>query len=183
MTAGGGWLTPASEPMPGLSPLGVRSWDVIQQVARCSGTCCDGVLLGVGLDLPGGLTPEELHESGQASKKGRGWVDRNGKPRFPFRDGDVIADMMVSVGVRPQPSGEPGNYFRCRHHCGASGDCQIYDRRPAMCALHGLRGMCDIPTCTMRVQVNPLVLRDPSVPPQVLPEEPVGWVKQLENEP
>lgn len=170
MTAGGGWVNPDTSPREALTVLGVGCGDVVLQVERCKGECCSKIALGTGWGLEGGLNPDELQAMGDASAGFRDWRDRDGVRRPPVRDGALIADLFESIGEHASPDGSPMNYFRCRRHCLTTGNCGIYDSRPSMCAAHGLRGICDVPTCTMRVQVNPLALRDPLVPPQELSE-------------
>lgn len=166
MTAGGGWVNPDTSPREALTVLRVGYTDVVLQVERCTGDCCSKIALGIGWGLEGGLNPEELQAMGEASAYHSAWRDRNGVERMPVRDGALIAELFESIGMHASPDGEQMNYYRCRQHCRATGNCGIYESRPVMCATHGMRGICDVPTCTMRVQVNPLALRDPLAPPQ-----------------
>lgn len=160
MTAGGGWVSLNGSLCEALTLLHVGYDAVVLQIERCTGACCGKIALGVGWGLEGGLNPEELRVMGRASAELRVWLDRNGVHRMPVRDGAIIAELFESIGEGDAPNGERMNHFRCRQHCRATGDCGIYDRRPSMCSTHGMRGVCDVRGCTMRVQVNPLVVHD-----------------------
>lgn len=162
MTAGGGWVDSCCAPREALTMLRVGSDDVVIQIERCAGDCCSRVALGTNWGLEGGLNPEELRVLGEASAYRATWQDRNGVQRTPVEDGALIAELFESIGVHASPQDKPMNYFRCREHCRTTGNCGIYDDRPQMCARHGMHGICDVPTCTLRVQVNPLALRDPT---------------------
>lgn len=162
MTAGGGWLSPDGKTgMAGLRFLPVRPWDAVFQIERCAGTCCSRIALGVGMGLSGGLNPDELRAMGEASERRQVWEDRDGQLRYPVDGGKLISDMFEHIGFTPSHLGNHMHYYKCRFQCVASGNCEIYGSRPSMCSTHGMDGLCDSLGCTMRVQVNPLVLREP----------------------
>lgn len=94
------------------------------ETSRCTGGCCRS------FPLPLGVTKERLQAD----------------PRS-FEDGEMVADMLVPLG-REEVDGHP--LYTCKHLDYVTGDCTVYDRRPAMCREfpYGLR--CPIVGCTMK---------------------------------
>lgn len=193
MTAGGGWLNMnmgaplgymqealrAKRPVQ-LLPVGYD--DVVVVVSRCTGACCASVGFHTG---SGSLSASDLRRAGRFDRdlaNGRnrnGWRAADGTlSRSSFIDAGRLAQLFRPTEIVRVRTGEEVQHFACRE-LRKNGDCGIYERRPALCSKHGMRGPCDVAGCTMRVQVNPLVVRDPAVPPQE-PREYEGFTKAFE---
>lgn len=87
---------------------------------RCCGDCCRNFPLSASL--------EDLRESVER--------DRAGLEPIPGKnyttDAEIVLDMVIPLGTKPNSQGEPTMYYSCRH-LRENGDCGIYLNRPAVC--------------------------------------------------
>lgn len=113
---------------------------------RCSGHCCRR--------FPLTATYAEIKAAAEKVKAGE--PDR-------YQDSVFIADMLVPLA----PNAEGKEYFTCRHHDAASGNCGVYEQRPRLCREHPFYGrhdeVCNTPGCTLdhvaTLRANPDLVR------------------------
>lgn len=110
---------------------------------RCSGHCCKSFSVDV-VYANGGL---EACRAKHAA----------GDPAWASEEHRVVLDMLIELGegtanpTAPDEEGDFGMFYGCKHHDENSGDCRIYERRPAMCREYPYRGIsCKYKSCTFR---------------------------------
>ena len=137
---------------------------------RCTGHCCEM------FTLP--FSPEELMLSYRAWQRGRnveplrmsGSAQQNGADLFEayarvLVDIHLIAPMVIHLGLFSEPQIEPCHmpdalllndnkfekplhFYTCKHHDPKTGDCTIYDIRPAVCRDYPYGRKCNYRACT-----------------------------------
>ncbi len=89
-------------------------------MSRCTGACCKR--------FPLTATYAEVQAAAEVVKAG-------GRDRY--QDTVFIADMLIPL--KPAPDGK--EFFTCRHHDAASGNCTVYEQRPTLCREHPFYGV------------------------------------------
>lgn len=99
---------------------------------RCTGHCCRR--------FPLTATYVEVKAAAEVVKAG-------GSDRY--QDTVFIADMLIPL----EPAADGKEYFTCRHHDVATGNCGVYESRPRLCREHPFygrpEGTCSTPDCTL----------------------------------
>jgi Fe-S-cluster containining protein len=73
------------------------------------------------------------------------------------KDGAFISDMLIHLGpvdgYGPESviASEEQHHWTCRHHDVDTGNCRVYDQRPAMCRDYPYGRSCPQPECTADV--------------------------------
>lgn len=109
-------------------------------MSRCSGQCC------AGFHIP--FSPDDLK---------KGWR--------ALQDGKQVKGMLVHLRVVPpggdmpmgtNTSNEDAHIYTCKHHDKKTGDCSIYEQRPAMCRDYPYGKECEWDGCTYANRGKPL---------------------------